>query len=156
MKKCFLILMILSVCLLGSSISLFSQITDESGKFIIYYSEREAGFENYSVSISDGKIRLKDQAQLRVMEMDFIVNMDLILDTLFSPESLNMNGKVHQEAYQVSTQFLESKAINHIAEDGDTSTTEVPMHEDALMLPNGLFYPYALLVKRYDFEKRGK
>jgi len=157
-KKCFLILMILSVFLLGSSISLFSQITDESGKFIIYYGEKETGFENYSISISDGKIGLKDQAQLRVMEMDFIVNMDLILDTLFSPESLNMDGKVHGEAYQVSTEFSEGKAINHITKDGDTdtSTTEVLIHEDALMLPNGLFYPYTLLVKRYDFEKRGK
>ena len=162
MKRSFLILVIISIVLFGSSIYLFSQTSDNSGlkthsqKFIIYFGEKETGFENYSISTSEGKIRLKNQAQFKVMEMDFMVNMDLILDTLLFPQRLNMDGKVRGKVYKVSTEFSEGKAINHMTEDGDTSTTEVPIHKDALILLNGLFYPYTFLVKRYDFEKGGK
>jgi alpha/beta superfamily hydrolase len=164
MKRCLLILVIISIALFGSSIYLFSQTsvqqapytTEQSGKFVIYYGEKESGFENYSISTSQGKIRLIDQAQFRVMEMDFMVNMELILDTLLFPQSLNMDGEVQGQAYKVSTEFSEGKAINHVSKDGDTSTTEVPIHKDALILPNGLFYPYTFLVKKYDFKKGGK
>jgi alpha/beta superfamily hydrolase len=150
--------------LLGLPVSLISQTparqahytTDQSGKFIIYSGEKETGFENYSISTFEGKIRLTDQAQFKVMEMGFTVNMDLVLDTLLFPQSLNMDGKVRKEAYKVSTEFSEGKAISHTTKDKDTSTTEVPIHRDALILPNGLFYPYTFLVKRYDFEKGGK
>ena len=169
MKRYLLILVIVSIRLFGSSLSLFSQTsvrqahysTDESGlkmhsqKFIIYYGEKESGFEDYSVSISEGKIRLTDQAKFRVMEMGFAVNMDLVLDTMLLPQSLHMDGEVCGEAYQVSIEFSEGKAISHTSKDGDTSTTEVPIHKDALILPNGLFYPYTFLVKRYDFKKGG-
>lgn len=162
MKKSLLIFVIISIGLLGSSISLFSQTPNEPGlqmhsqKFIIYFGGKEAGFENYSISTSPGKIRLIDQAQFKVMEMEFIVNMDLILDTLLFPQGLDMDGKVSGEAYKVSTEFSEGKAINHVSKDGDTSTTEIPIHKDALILPNGLFSPYTFLVKRYDFKKGGK
>mgnify|MGYP001114180259 CR=1 FL=1 len=169
MKRCVLILAIISMGLFGSSVFLFSQTsvgpldklgvvsevkpqahytTGQSGKFIIYFGEKETGFENYSISTSEGKVRLTDQAQFKVMEMDFVVNMDLILDTLFSPQSLDMDGKVHLQTYKVSTEFSEGKATSHMTKDGDTSTTEVPIHKDALILPNGLFYPYTFLVKR--------
>jgi alpha/beta superfamily hydrolase len=163
MKKCFLMLVFLSMVWLGSWASLFSQtsvrqahyFTEPSGKFIIYYGEKETGFENYSLLTSEGKIKLKDQAQFKVMNIDFVVNMELILDTLFSPLGLTMDGKIREETYKVSTEFFEGKAINHTTKDGDTSTTELPIHEDALILPNGLFYPYTLLVRRYDFKKGG-
>jgi len=164
MKKYLVILVILFMGLLGSPFSLFSQTSvqqahnrnNQSGKFIIYYGEKETGYENWSLSTSEGKIRLTDQAQFKVEEMDFMVNMDLILDTLLSPQKLDMDGKVLGQAYKVSTEFSEGKTINHMSKDGDTSTVEAPVHKDALILPNGLFYPYTFLVKRYDFEKGGK
>ncbi len=156
MKRCFLILVIFSMVLFGSSITLLSQTHDLSGKFVIYYGEKESGFENYSISTSEGKIRLKDQAQFKMLEMDFVVNMDLILDTLLFSQSLTMDGKVGGESHKVSTEFSEGKAISHTTKDGDTSTTELAVHKDVLILPNGLFYPYTLLVKKYDFERGGK
>jgi hypothetical protein len=162
MKKHLVILSILFMGLFGSSISIFSQTSKQSGpkmhsqKFIIYYGEKETGYENWTLSTSEGRIRLTDQAQFKVEEMDFMVNMDLILDTLLSPQKLDMDGKVLGQAYKVSTEFSEGKAINHLSKDGDTSTVEAPVHKDALILPNGLFYPYTFLVKRYDFEKGGK
>jgi len=156
MKRCVLILLTVSIGLLVPVISPLLQTSGQSGSFIIYYEEKESGFEDYSVSISEGKIRLTDQAQFRVMEMGFVVNMELIFDTLLFPQSLNMDGEVQGEVYKVSTEFSEGKAINHVSKDGDTSTTEVPIHKDALILPNGLFYPYTFLVKRYDFKKGAK
>ena len=156
MKRCVLILLIVSVGVVGSVISAWSETSDESGRLIIYYGEKESGFENYSVSVSEGRIRLTDQAQFKMTELGFAVNLDLVLDTLFLPQSLNMDGKLQGETYQISTEFLERKAISHTKRDGDTSTTELPMHEKALILPNALFYPYTFLVKRYDFEKGGK
>ena len=164
MKKHLVILSILFMGLLGSSFSLFSQTSvqqahnrnNQSGKFIIYYGEKETGYENWTLSTSEGKIRLTEHAQFKVEEMDFMVNMDLILDTLFSPQKLDMDGKVLGQAYKVSTEFSEGKTINHMSKDGDTSTVEAPVHKDALVLPNGLFYPYTFLVRRYDFEKGGK
>lgn len=156
MKKHLLMWVIICFSLYGSPVSLLSQTFDQSGKLIIYYGEKEAGFENYSISTSEGKIRLTDQAQFKVTEIDFIVNLDLILDTLLSPQSLSMDGKVGLEAYEVSTEFSEGKAINHLTKDKDTSTAEVTIHDDALILPNGLFYPYAFLLKTYDFGTGGQ
>lgn len=161
-QKYLLILAILFIGLWGLPVFVFSQTFDQSPlkmhsqKFIIYYGEKETGFENCSISTSEGKIRLKDQAQFKVMKMDFVVNMELILDTLLFPQSLNMDGKVRGETYEVSTEFSKGMAISHMTKNGDTSTTEVPIHDDALILPNGLFYPYTLLLKRYNFETGGK
>ena len=164
MKKCLLMLVIFSVCLFGTPSYVFSQTSPRktpqtatrSGKFIIYYGEKEAGFENWSLSTLKGEIRLTDQAQFKVSEMDFLVNMDLILDTLLSPQKLNLEGKVLGQAYKVSTEFSKGKAISHMSKDGDTSTSEVSLHDTLLILPNGVFYPYTFLVKKYDFAKGGK
>lgn len=156
MKRCVLILLIVCTGLFGSVISPSSQTSDQSGRFIIYYGGKESGFENYSVSSSEGRIRLTDEAQFKIMEMGFTVNMGLVLDTLLVPQNLNMNGKVYGETYQISTEFSGGKAISSTIKDGDTSTTELSIHDEALILPNGIFYPYTFLVKRYDFEKAGK
>lgn len=164
MKKCLSIFVILCMNLLGLWTPLFSQTTvqqahptfDQSGKFFIYYGEKETGSENWSLSTSEGKIQLKDQAQFKVAEMDFMVNMDLVLDTLLSPQMLNLDGKVQSQTYKVTTEFSKGKAVSHMSKDGDTSTTEVPLHADVFVLPNGVFYPYTFLVKKYDFEKGGK
>jgi alpha/beta superfamily hydrolase len=152
MKKCVLVFMVLSMGLLGFPTSPFSQ----SGKFIIYYGEKETGFENWSFSTSEGETKLTDQAQFKVSEMDIVTNMNLILDTTLTPKTLDLDGKVHTQAYKVSTEFSRGKAINHMSKDGDTSTTEVPLHDNVFILPNGLFYPYTFLAKEYDFEKGGK
>jgi alpha/beta superfamily hydrolase len=156
MKRCVLILLIVSVGVSASIISTWCQISGQAGKFIIYSGEKESGFENYSLSISEGEIRLTDQAQFKVMEMGLTVNMDLLLDTLLLPQRLNMDGKVYGETHQVRIEFSEGKAISHTSKQGDTSTTELSIHQDAVILPNGLFYPYTFLVKRYDIEKGGK
>jgi alpha/beta superfamily hydrolase len=164
MKKSVLILLIVCAGLFGSVISPLSQTsvreahyaTDQSGRFIIYYGGKESGSEDYSLSISEGRITLTDQAQFKMMEMGFTVNMDLVLDTLLVPQNLNMNGKVYGETYQVSIEFSGGMAISRTIKDGDTSTTELSVHDEALILPNGIFYPYTFLVKRYDFEKAGK
>jgi alpha/beta superfamily hydrolase len=162
MKKHFVILVILFMGLFGSPIPLFSQTSKPttpkmpSPKFIIYYGEKETGFENWSISTSEGKIRLIDSAQFKLGEMDFMINMDLILDTLLFPQKLDMDGKVLGQVYKVSTEFSGGKAINLMNKEGRDTTIEVPVHKDALVLPNGLFYPYTFLVKRYDFKKGGK
>jgi dipeptidyl aminopeptidase/acylaminoacyl peptidase len=154
-------LLIFTMGLFGLPTSLLSQ-TSQSGpkmhsqKFIIYYGEKETGFENYSISTSEGKMRLTDNAQFKVSEMDIVTNMELILDTLLTLQMLDLDGKVHTQAYKVSTEFSKGKAINHMSRDGDTSTVEVPLHDNVFILPNGLFYPYTFLAKKYDFEKGGK
>jgi len=161
MKKCLLMLLIFTMGLFGLPISLLSQ-TSQSGpkmhsqKLIIYYGEKETGFENYSISTSEGKMRLTDNAQFKVSEMDIVTNMELILDTLLTLQMLDLDGKVHTQAYKASTEFSKGKAINHMSRDGDTSTVEVPLHDNIFILPNGLFYPYTFLAKKYDFEKGGK
>ncbi len=156
MKKCILILLAGSIGLLIPVKSPLLGTSDQSGRFIIYYGEEESGYEDYFVSFSEGRIRLTDQAQFRMTQRGFRVNMDLVLDSLFVPQSLNLDGSLHGETYQISTEFFEGRAISRTSKDGDTSTTELPVHEDALILPRGLFYPYTFLVKRYDFEKGGK
>jgi alpha/beta superfamily hydrolase len=130
--------------------------SDQSGRFIIYYGEEESGYEDYFVSVSEGRIRLVDQAQFRMTQRGFKVNMDLVLDTLSAPQNLNLDGSLHGETYRISTEFFEGRAISRTSKDGDTSTVELPVHENALILPHGLYYPYTFLVKRYDFEKGGK
>jgi dienelactone hydrolase len=155
MKRCFLVLAILSLVLFASSISLFSAAT-QSGTFIIYYGEKVTGSENWSLSTSVGEIQLKDQAQFKAAEMDFVVNMDLALDTSLSPQRLDLDGKVQAQTYKVTAEFSNGKAVSHMTKDGDTSSTEVPLHENVLVLPNGVFYPYTFLVQKYDFEKGGK
>jgi dienelactone hydrolase len=155
MKRCFWVLATLSLFVFGSSASLLSAAT-QSGTFIIYYGEKVTGSENWSLSTSEGEIQLKDQAQFKAAEMDFMVNMDLALDTLLSPQMLDLNGKVQAQTYKVTTEFSEGKAVSHMIKDGDTSATEVPLHENVFVLPNGVFYPYTFLVKKYDFEKGGK
>jgi dienelactone hydrolase len=155
MKRCFLVLAILSLVLFASSISLFSAAT-QSGTFIIYYGEKVTGSENWSLSTFEGEIQLKDQAQFKAAEMDFVVNMDLALDTSLSPQRLNLDGKVQAQTYKVTAEFSNGKAVSHMTKDGDTSSTEVPLHENVLVLPNGVFYPYTFLVQKYDFEKGGK
>ncbi len=156
MKRHHLIPVIISIALLGQPSFLFSQAFDHSGRLIIYYGEKKTGFETYSVSASEGKIRLKDHAQFKIMETDFVISMHLVSNTLLFPESLAMGGEVGGERYRVSTKFLEGKAINRTTRDGDTSTAVVSIHKNAVILPYGLFYPYTFLVKRYDFEKGGK
>ena len=71
MKRCVLIVLIVFIGLFGSVISAWPQTSHQSGRFIIYYGEKESGFENYSVFVSEGKIRLTDQAQFKVMEAGF-------------------------------------------------------------------------------------
>jgi dienelactone hydrolase len=156
MKKYLVILVIFCTGLLGLPISLFSQASNQSGKFVIYYGEQETGSETWSLSTSEGEIKLTDQAQFKVSEMDIVTNMDLILDSLLIPQKLDLDGKVHTQTYEASTEFSKGKAINHMKRDGDTSTTEVSLHENVFILPNGLFYPYTFLAKKYDFIKGGK
>jgi alpha/beta superfamily hydrolase len=156
MKKGLLIVMTVCIGLLGAPISLFSQTSNQSGKFIIYYGEKETGFENWSLFTSGGKTTLTDQAQFKVAEIEFSINMELILDSLYSPSKLKMDENVAGSAYQLSTEFKEGKAINHMVSKDTDTTTEFLVHKDALILPNGLFYPYTFLTKKYDFKKGGK
>ena len=155
MKRYFSIILILALVLLGGWTQSFAQAEEKSGKFVIYYGNKEAGFESYSVSESEGEIKLSDRAEFAVARQNFLVNLDLWMDNSYQALRLNMDGKVMGTEYQISTEFVEGKAINHMSGIKDT-TTEVPVHKDAFVLPNGLFFPYTLLVQRYDFQKGGK
>jgi dienelactone hydrolase len=155
MKRYFSIVLILTLVSLGGWTQSLAQTGERSGKFTIYYGDKETGFETYSVSESEGEIKLSDRAEFAVAGQNFLVNLDLWMDNSYWALRLNMDGKAMGTEYQISTEFAEGKAINNISGMKDT-TTEVPVHEDALILPNGLFFPYTLLVQRYDFQKGGK
>ncbi len=155
MKRYFSIVLTLALFTLSGLAQSLAQTEEGSGKFVIYYGDKETGFETYSLTESDGEIKLSDRAEFAVAGQAFLVNLDLWMDNSYLALRLNMDGKAMGTEYQISTEFVEGKAINQISGKKDT-TTEVPVHEDALILPNGLFFPYALLVQRYDFQKGGK
>ena len=127
---------------------------EKSGKLIIYYGGAESGSEVYSVTKADGKITLSDSSQFSVSGLEILINLKLAMDTAFCAKSLDIKGKAPGGPYQINTEFVGGKAINHISGGMDT-TYEVPVHKDALILPNGIFYPYTFLVQRYDFQKGG-
>lgn len=128
---------------------------ERSGKYIIYYGGEESGIETYSISESEGKFKLSDRSEFRAGGQAFLVDLNLWTDSSYRVLNLNLNGRSVGNDFQVTTRFEEGKAINLISGIADT-TTEIPVHEDALIMPNGLFLPYSYLVERYDFQKGGK
>ncbi len=154
MKKYFLTVLILVLLLASGLTQSFAQTEERSGKFIIYSGDKESGFEIWSLSESEGKIKLTDRAEFEVMGQIFLVNLTLWLDSAFSALELNMDGKAPGGQYRVETKFVKGKAINKLSGIQDT-TIEVPVHKDALILPNGLFFPYTFLVQNYDFQVGG-
>jgi len=155
MKKNLLMGSLLVLSSLIGFTQLSAQIEKTSGKFIIYYGEKESGVETYSISESKEGFQLTDRAEFQVAGQNILVNLNLWLDPAFRAVKLSMDGETMGSTYQVSTRFEEGKAINRLSGIKDT-TTEVPVHQDALILPNGLFFPYAFLVQRYDLRKGGK
>ncbi|MFH1335456.1 MAG: hypothetical protein ABII96_02975 [Candidatus Zixiibacteriota bacterium] len=162
MKRYFLILlMILLTAALtesvwaqadSSSIGMIPQ--GKSGKLIVYYGGEESGSEIYSVTKQEGNVVLFDTSQFQVSGISILIKLQLVMDTTLSAINLNINGSAPGGPYQIKTEFTNGKAVNHISGGLDT-TYEVPVHKDALILPNGIFYPYTFLVQRYDLDKGG-
>jgi len=155
MKRYFSIVLTLALLIVGGLTHSLARAQERSGKFIIYYGDKETGFETYSMSESEGEIKLSDRAEFVVAGQNILVNLNLWMDNSYRALKLNMDGKAMGTEYQVGTEFVEGKAINNISGTKD-ATTEIPVHEDALILPNGVFFPYTFLVQRYDFQKGEK
>ena len=127
---------------------------EKTGKLIVYYGGEESGVEVYSVSRQGGNITLSDSSDFSVSGISIRINLKLDMDTLLCAKNLFIRGQAPGGAYRINTEFADGKAINQIRGGMDT-TYEVPVHNDALILPNGIFYPYTFLVEKYDFEKGG-
>ena len=127
---------------------------EKSGKLIVYYGGEESGAEIYSVTKQEGNVVLVDTSRFQVSGISILIKMKLIMDSTLSAISLDINGSAPGGPYQIKTEFADGKAINHLS-DGRDTTYEVSVHKDALILPNGIFYPYTFLVQRYDLEKGG-
>jgi hypothetical protein len=127
---------------------------EQNGKWIVYYSGERSGSEIYSVTKQEGNVVLFDTSEFQVSGISVLINLQLIMDTTLSALNLNINGRVFGGSYQIKTEFTDGKALNHISGGMDT-TYEVPVHKDALILPNGIFYPYTFLIDRYDLDKDG-
>jgi alpha/beta superfamily hydrolase len=154
MKKYFLIFLILVLCPASGQTQSAAQMAEKSGKFIIYSGEKESGAEVWSISKSEEKIKLTDRAEFSVIGQNILVNLSLWMDTTSRALNLNMEGKSPGGEFKVNTEFLEGKALSQMSGPQDT-TIEVPVHNDALILPNGVFFPYTFLVQRYDFQTGG-
>lgn len=162
MKKCFLILIML-ILAAAQTDSAWAQANapspvmipqEKSGKLIVYYGGEESGSEIYSVTKQEGNVVLFDTSQFQVSGISILIKLKLVMDSTLSAINLNINGNAPGGPFQIRTEFADGKAINHISGGLDT-TYEVPVHKDALILPNGIFYPYAILVQRYDLDKGG-
>lgn len=127
---------------------------EKTGKLIVYYGGEESGFEVYSISKHEDRIILSDSSQFSVSGLSILINLKLVMDTTLSAINLKINGKAPGGPYQINTEFKEGKAKSHILGGMDT-TSEVPVHKDVLIVPNGIFYPYTFLVLKYDFQKGG-
>ncbi len=163
MKKIFLVTSIIVLFLTELTGLLLAQTSDSSpvtipkektGKLIVYYGGEESGSEVYSVSKQEGKITFSDSSEFSVSGLSIRINLNLLMDTTFCAKSLHIKGRAPGGPYQINTEFVDGKAINHISGGLDT-TYEVSVHKDAVILPNGIFYPYTFLVQKYDFEKGG-
>jgi fermentation-respiration switch protein FrsA (DUF1100 family) len=154
MKKYFLILLVSVLYLASGQTQPVAQMNEKSGKFIIYSGEKESGTEVWSTSKSEGKIKLTDRAEFSVVGLNILVNLTLWMDSSLSALELSMDGKAPGGEYKVNTRFVNGKAINQLSGPQDT-TVEAPVHKDALILPNGVFFPYTFLVQKYDLQKGG-
>ncbi|MGB8658489.1 MAG: alpha/beta fold hydrolase [Candidatus Zixiibacteriota bacterium] len=154
MRRCFAIFLILTFSSLGVGGIPLARADGRSGKFIIYAGEKESGSETWSVSESEGKIKLSDRSAFQVMGQDIIVKLDVLMDSTLGASELNVSGKAPAGEYRVNTKFTEGKAISHLSGIQDT-TLETQVHKDVLILPNGVFFPYTFLVQRYDLKEGG-
>ncbi len=127
---------------------------EKTGKLIVYYGGEESGSEVYSISGQEDKIILSDSSQFSVSGLSIQINLELVMDTTLGAMELNINGKAPGGPYQINTEFKDGIAKSHIIGGMDTAS-EVPVHQDVLIIPNGIFYPYAFLVLKYDFQKGG-
>jgi hypothetical protein len=127
---------------------------EKAGKLIVYYAGEESGSEVYSISGQKDKIILSDSSQFSVSGLSIMINLKLVMDTALNAINLNINGLAPGGPYQINTEFKDGKAKSHIRGGMDT-TSEVPVHQDVLIVPNGIFYPYTFLVLKYDFQKGG-
>jgi hypothetical protein len=129
-------------------------LQEKNGKLTVYYGGEESGSEIYSVIKEEGNVVLFDTSEFQVSGISILIKLKLVMDTTLSAINLNINGSAPGGPYQIMTEFTDGKAVNHISGGPDT-TYEVPVHKDALILPNGIFYPYTFLVQRYDLDKGG-
>jgi uncharacterized protein len=127
---------------------------EKTGKLIVYYGGEESGSEVYSLSGQEDKIILSDSSQFSVSGLSIQINLKLVMDTTFNAINLNINGRAPGGPYQINTEFKDGKAKSHIRGGMDT-TSEIPVHPDVLVIPNGIFYPYTFLFQKYDFQKGG-
>jgi len=127
---------------------------EKKGKLIVYYGGEESGSEIYSVTKSGENVVLFDTSDFQVSGISILIKLKLVMDTTLSAVNLNINGSAPGGPYQIKTEFRDGRAVNNISGGLDT-TYEVPVHKDALILPNGIFYPYTFLVQRYDLDKGG-
>ena len=127
---------------------------EKTGKLIVYYAGEESGSEVYSLSGQKDRITLSDSSQFSVSGLSIMINLKLVMDTAFNAINLEINGKAPGGPYQIDTEFKDGKAVSHIRGGMDT-TLEVQIKRDAVIIPNGIFYPYTFLVQKYDFQKGG-
>jgi hypothetical protein len=127
---------------------------EKSGKLIVYYSGEKSGSEIYAVTKQEGNVVLFDTSQFQLSGINILIRLKLVMDSTLSAINLNIDGKTLGSPYQIKTDFADGKAMIEVHGGPDT-TYEVPVHKDALILPNGIFYPYTFLIQRYDLDKGG-
>ena len=163
MKRFHLIISIVALFICAQISSSLAQTVDshqgkvtqeKTGKLIVYYGGEESGSEVYSISRQKDQIILSDSSQFSVSGLSILINLKLVMDTTLVAINLNINGKAPGGPYQINTEFKDGEAKSHIRGGMDT-TSEVPVHQDVLIIPNGIFYPYTFLFQKYDFQKGG-
>jgi hypothetical protein len=127
---------------------------EKSGKLIVYYGGEKSGSETYTVTKQEGNVVLFDTSQFEVSGISILIRLKLVMDSTLSAINLNIDGKTLGSPYQIRTDFTDGKAVIEVSGGPDT-TYEVPVHKDALILPNGIYYPYTFLIQRYDLGKGG-
>lgn len=126
-----------------------SQDKAQSGRFSIYFREEKVGYEEYTWQPEERGFILSVRGRTTNPTAIEIERLTISLDKSFIPNHFSFKGSVSGVVQEISGTIKEGNVENTIRVRGQEQRSTVKIKRDAFLLPNAIFSPYVVLVKKF-------
>lgn len=134
-------------------IALASLLQDESGTYLLYFREGEAGSEEYSIKTADGRATLEARSDFKVADMHVEAEQTLSWTAEGELLAYRALSKVNEMEIEVAFEAKDGKAPTTVRQDKKTVEREVELKPGTVLLDNNIFsqmIPMARAARKAD------